>query len=93
MPVCVAVHRGDDLSFCGVCRFVYDMSREVQDLVCLLRDRAQERERRIKMLEVTLLLLLGCLLLELWFTTATRSTTNRLWSRTGVKCLGTRAPQ
>ena len=34
------------------CRYLFDLSREVQDLVGLLRDRALERERRIKQLEV-----------------------------------------
>lgn len=33
-------------------RFLYDLSREVQDLVSLLRDRALEREKRVKQLEV-----------------------------------------
>ncbi len=36
----------------AVCRFLFDLSREVQDLVGQLRDRARDRERRIKHLEV-----------------------------------------
>jgi hypothetical protein len=42
--VCVCVRVG---------RYLYDLSREVQDLVCQLRDKAQERERRIRKLEVS----------------------------------------